>query len=314
LAAIAQFAAPPLLPLSAALLLYTTIPTFRGAYDVIVTQRRVGIDFLDAVVVLGCLAALQLFPGALLAWCLAAARSLLRHTEKNSKNLLVGAFGKQPRYVWLIKDSIEIQMSLDRLEKGDIVAVHTGQVVPVDGVIVDGMAMIDQQALTGESTPAEKGVGDRVYASTVMVAGKIHVAVEKSGGETATARIAQILNDSIGHKLALQHKGEQLADKAVLPTLGLGGLAYATLGPAGSVAVINSDLGTGIRMAAPLAMLSTLALCAQKGILVKDGRALDLLCEVDTVLFDKTGTLTRERPEVERVIAANGFAPRQILR
>jgi heavy metal translocating P-type ATPase len=314
LAAIAQFAAPLLLPLSGALCLYTTIPTFRGAYNVTVGQRRLGIDFLDAVVVLGCLATLQLLPGAMLAWCLAAARSLVRHTEDNSKKLLLGAFGKQPRYVWLIKDNIEIEISLDGLEKGDIVAVHTGEVVPVDGVIVDGMAMIDQQALTGESMAAEKGVGDRVYASTVMVAGKIHVAVEKSGGETATARIAQILNDSIGHKLALQNKGEQLADKVVLPTLGLAGLAYTTLGPAGSVAVINSDLGTGIRMAAPLAMLSTLAVCAQQGILVKDGRALDLLCEIDTVLFDKTGTLTRERPEVGRVIAANGFATMQILR
>jgi Cu2+-exporting ATPase len=80
------------------------------------------------------------------------------------------------------------------------------------------------------------------------------------------------------------------------------------------VAVVNSDLGTGIRMAAPLAMLSTLALCAQKGVLVKDGRALDLLCEVDTVLFDKTGTLTRERPEVGRMIAANGSDPLRILR
>jgi P-type E1-E2 ATPase len=86
------------------------------------------------------------------------------------------------------------------------------------------------------------------------------------------------------------------------------------LGAPGAVAVINSDLGTGIRMAAPLAMLSTLALCAQNGILVKDGRALDLLCEVDTVLFDKTGTLTRDRPEVGRVIAAIGFGPSQILR
>jgi Cu2+-exporting ATPase len=80
------------------------------------------------------------------------------------------------------------------------------------------------------------------------------------------------------------------------------------------MAVVNSDLGTGIRMAAPLAMLSTLALCARKGVLVKDGRALDLLCEIDTVLFDKTGTLTRERPEVGKVIAANGYNPLQILR
>ena len=314
LAAVAQFAMPALLPVSAALFAYTAIPSFRGAHEVLFKERRLGVDVLDSIVVMGCLATLHVFPGAILAWCLSVGRYLVRRTEDNSKKLLLGAFGKQPRYVWLVKDGIEIEMSLDRLDKGDIVAVHTGEMVPIDGIIVEGLAMIDQHALTGESIPAEKGIGDRVFASTVMVAGKIHVAVERSGGETATAKIAQILNDSAGYKLASQHKGEQLADKAVIPTLCLGGLALTTLGPPGAVAVVNSDLGTGIRMAAPLAMLSTLALCAQKGVLVKDGRALDLLCQVDTVLFDKTGTLTRERPEVGRVIAANGFRPLQVLR
>src|SRR6516164_6523600 len=300
LAAVAQFAFPPLLPVSAALFAYTSIPSFRRAYEVVFKERRLGVDFLDSVVILGCLATLHVFPGAILAWCLSLGRYLVRRTEDNSKKLLKGG--------------TEIEMPLDRLEKGDIVVVHTGEMVPVDGIIVEGLAMIDQHALTGESTPAEKGVGDRVFASTVVVAGKVDVAVEKSGSETATARIAQILNDSAGYKLASQHKGEQIADKVVIPTLGLGGLAFATLGPTGAVAVVNSDLGTGIRMAAPLAMLSTLALCAQKGVLVKDGRALDLLCEVDTLLFDKTGTLTRERPEVGRMIAANGLDALQILR
>jgi heavy metal translocating P-type ATPase len=314
LAAVAQFAMPALLPVSAALFAYTAVPSFRGAYEVLFKERRLGVDLLDSVVIMGCLATLQVFPGAILTWCLSIGRYLVRRTEDNSKKLLLGAFGKQPRYVWLLKDGIEIEMPLDRLDKGDVVVVHTGEMVPVDGIIVEGLAMIDQHALTGESTPAEKGVGDRVFASTVMVAGKVHVAVEKSGSETASAKIAQILNDSAGYKLASQHKGEQIADKVVIPTLGLGGLAFATLGPTGAVAVVNSDLGTGIRMAAPLAMLSTLALCAQKGVLVKDGRALDLLCEVDTVLFDKTGTLTRERPEVGRVISANGLNPLQLLR
>jgi len=314
LAAVAQFAMPALLPVSAALFAYTTIPSFRGAYRVLSEERRLGVDVLDSVVVLGCLASLHVFPGAILAWCLSFGRFLVRRTEDSSKKLLIGAFGKQPRFVWLMKDGVEIQVPLDRLQKGDVIVAHTGEMVPVDGVIVDGMAMIDQHALTGESTPAEKGVGDRVFASTVMVAGEIQVVVEKSGSDTATAKIAQILNDTAGYKLASQHRGEQLADKAVIPTLAIGAVAGATIGPQGAVAALNSDLGTGIRMAAPLGMLSTLSLCAQKGILVKDGRALDLLSEIDTVLFDKTGTLTRERPEVGRMIAANGCEPLQILR
>ena len=225
----------------------------------------------------------------------------------------MNAFGKQPRYVWLYRDGAEVQISLDQLQPLDVIVVNTGEVVPVDGIIAQGMAMIDQHALTGESTPAEKGVGDRVFAATLMVAGKILVQVEKSGNETASAKISQILNDTAGYKLSSQHKGERLADKAVIPTLAVGAVGLAAMGPAGAVAVLNSDFGTGIRMAAPLAMLSSLALCANKGILVKDGRALELMNEVDTVLFDKTGTLTRERPEVGRMIASHGFAPEQIL-
>jgi Cu2+-exporting ATPase len=313
LAAAAQFAFPPLLPVAAAVFAYTSIPTFKEARSVLFVEKRLGVDVLDAIVVVGCLSTMAIFPGAVLCWCLSFGRVLVKRTQDNSKKLLLNAFGKQPRYVWLYRDGVEIQVALDRLQKGDIIVVNTGEVVPVDGHVVEGMAMIDQHALTGESTPAEKGVGDRVFASTVMVAGKVYVSVETAGSETASAKISQILNDTAGYKLSSQHKGERLADKAVIPTLTVGGIGLATMGPAGAVAVLNSDFGTGIRMAAPLAMLSSLALCAHKGILVKDGRALELMNEVDTVLFDKTGTLTRERPEVGRIIAVNGFEADRLL-
>jgi Cu2+-exporting ATPase len=314
IAAVAQLAVPALIPASALLFAYTSIPTFKAAWRVVTKERRLGVDVLDAFVVIACLGTGQVLAGAILCWCLSFGRHLVRRTEDNSKKLLLGAFGKQPRFVWVERDGVEVQISLDKLEKGSIVVVHTGEVVPVDGVIVGGMAMIDQQALTGESTPAEKGVGDNVYASTLLVAGKVQVSVEKSGGETATAKIAQILGDTAGYTLASQQRGERLADQAVIPTLAVGALALGTMGPQGAAAVLNSDMGTGIRMAAPLAMLSTLALCAQRGVLVKDGRALDLLCEVDTVLFDKTGTLTRERPEIGKMIAAEGHSAIEILR
>ncbi len=313
IAAAAQFAFPPLLPVAAAVFAYTSIPTFKEGYKVLFKEKRLGVDVLDSIVVVGCLGTMAIFPGAVLCWCLGFGRALVKKTQDNSKKLLLNAFGKQPRYVWLYRDGVEVQVTLDRLAKGDIIVVSTGEVVPVDGHVVEGMAMIDQHALTGESTPAEKGVGDRVFASTVMVAGKVFVSVETSGSDTASAKISQILNDTAGYKLASQHKGERLADKAVIPTLTIGAVGMATMGPAGAVAVLNSDFGTGIRMAAPLAMLSSLALCANKGILVKDGRALELMNEVDTVLFDKTGTLTRERPEVGRIIAARGFDADEIL-
>jgi Cu2+-exporting ATPase len=312
-AATAQFVAPALLPAAALVFAYTSIPTFKGARAVLVEEKRLGVDVLDAIVVIGCLGTMAIFPGTVLCWCLSFGRVLVKKTQDNSKKLLLNAFGKQPRYVWLYREGAEIQVALDRLEPLDVIVVNTGEVVPVDGIIVGGMAMIDQHALTGESTPAEKGVGDRVFAATLMVAGKILVQVEKSGSETASAKISQILNDTAGYKLSSQHKGERLADKAVVPTLAVGALGMVAMGPGGAVAVLNSDFGTGIRMAAPLAMLSSLALCANKGVLVKDGRALELMNEIDTVLFDKTGTLTHERPELARIIASNGFSEHRIL-
>ena len=313
LAGVAQFAAPALLPVAGAVLVYTSVTTFKSAYTVLFHERRLGVDVLDAIVVVGCLATGQIFAGSVLCLCLSFGRMLVAKTQDDSKRLLVQAFGKQSQFVKLWKDGKETETLLEDLKQGDVIVVHTGEAVPVDGIVKEGLAMIDQAALTGESTPAEKAVGERVFAGTLTVAGKIFVEVEKAGTDTASAKIAQILNDAAGYKLSSQNKGERLADKAVIPTLALSSLGLATLGPQGAVAVLNSDFGTGIRMAAPLAMLTSLALCAEKGILVKDGRALELMHDIDTVLFDKTGTLTRERPEVGHIATYNGFERNRLL-
>src|SRR5262249_30583836 len=152
-AAAAQFALPQFLPVAAMLFVYTSIPTFREARNVLFKERRLGVDVLDAIVVIGCLGTLSIFPGTVLCWCLSFGRVLVKRTQDSSKKLLLNAFGKQPRFVWLLRDGTEVQVSLDRLQKGDIIVVNTGEVVPVDGHVVEGMAMIDQHALTGESTP-----------------------------------------------------------------------------------------------------------------------------------------------------------------
>lgn len=314
-AAAAQYAAPALMPIALAMFAYTSIPTFKDARTVLLKERRLGVDALDAVVVLGCLGTASVFPGALLCWCLAFGRTLVRKTRDNSRKLLVHAFGKQPRFVRVHRDGVEEKVEMDRLEVGDLIIAEAGEVIPVDGIVVEGLAMIDQHVLTGESAPAEKGVGDRVFASTLMLAGGVLISVEQSGEETASARIAQILGETAGYTLHTQSEGERLADKAVMPTLALGAVGMATQGPFGAMALLNSDFGTGIRMAAPLAMLSTLALCASRGILVKDGRALEEMHRVDTVVFDKTGTLTLERPEVARVVAdpESGLSADEVL-
>lgn len=313
LAAVSRFAFPVLTPLSTAVFMYSVIPSFKGAYHVLFKENRLGVDVLDALVVAACLATNQIFAGSILGFTLSIARKLVEKTEQDSKRMLVNVFGKQPRFVWLDRDGIEVKTPLEKLRVGDVIVIHTGESVPADGEVVDGMAMVDQHTLTGESAPVEKIKGDRVLAATTLIAGKIRVAVISAGEETTSAKLAQILNDTAGYTLDAQSKGEKLADRAVLPTLALGTVSLLTRSLDSAVAVINCDLGTGIRMAAPIAMLSSLTLCAQQGILVKSGRALETMNDIDTFLFDKTGTLTRERPEVGRIITFDGYDETQIL-
>ena len=105
-----------LLPVAAGLFAYTSIPTFKNAREVLFEEKRLGVDVLDAIVVLGCLGTLSIFPGAVLCWCLGFGRVLVKKTQDNSKKLLLNAFGKQPRFVWLYRDGVEVQVALDRLQ------------------------------------------------------------------------------------------------------------------------------------------------------------------------------------------------------
>jgi heavy metal translocating P-type ATPase len=313
LSTVSQFFLPALTPVSAALFLYSVIPSFKGAYQILVKERKLGVDVLDAIVVAACLATNQIFAGSVLALTLSVSRKLVERTESDSKRMLLNVFGKQPRFVWLEVDGAVVETPLEKVRSGDTIVIHTGESAPVDGEVIDGMAMIDQHALTGESAPVEKTKGDKVFAGTTVIAGKARVAVTSAGSDTTAARLAQILNETSGHTLRAQSKGQELADRAVAPTLALGAFSLLARGANSAVAVVNCDLGTGIRMAAPIAMLSSLTLAAQQGVLIKSGRALETMSEVDTFLFDKTGTLTRERPEVGRILSFEDYAEDDLL-
>lgn len=313
LAASAQFAVPALLFPAAALFVYCGIPTFISAWKVLTQERRLGVDVLDAIVIIMCLISVELFAGAVLTWCLSFGRKLLARAREDSRRRLVNVFGKQPRHAYVVIDGTEVNVPLDQVREGDIVAVHTGEMIPVDGFVRDGNALVDQQALTGESVPVEKQQGSRVYASTLLIGGRILVTVEKAGKDTTSAKISTILNDTAAFQLSSQSKGEEYADKAVIPTLALSALGFGTVGLQGATAIINCDFGTGIRMAAPIALLSSLSVCASRGILIKDGAALEQMASVDTVLFDKTGTLTQERPTVHKIHRLARWSEERIL-
>ncbi len=236
-------------------------------------------------------------------------------TEAYSRAALLGAFAlQQPETVWIQQaENIETQISFDCLQIGDIVVLSAGQTVPIDGVITEGMAMLDQHALTGESQPAEKGVGERVFANTLVLTGKIYVRVEQAGNDTAAAQIGKLLSNMDRQTLEHEVRSEKLADKLTLPVLAASGLALVTVGPAGAAAIMNSGFGAIMFLSGSICILSHLNLASHHGILVKDGRSLEKLHTVDTVVFDKTGTLTLEQPEVCVIHCCEHWQETQVL-
>ena len=314
LVTISRLMFPPLTILFIPLLIYLYIPFLQLAYKAIFEERRVSSYILDSILVIGMLISGYLFLVALALWFGLLARKLLLKSEDNSKQNIANLFGKQPRSVWVLVDNIEIEMPFEKLRNGDIVIVSAGQTIPVDGIIKSGLASIDQHKLTGESQPAEKGVGDSVLAATVILAGKISIQTDKTGQETVAMQIGKILNQTADFKSTIQSRGEAIADQMTMPTFGLFFLTLFFLDAHRALAVLTNTFGYRMRLFAPASMLTFLNIASQKGVLIKDGRSLELLNQVDTIVFNKTGTLTLEQSQVGEIYTCNGVDEDEVLR
>ena len=214
---------------------------------------------------------------------------------------LVNILGEQPRSVWILANGIEIELPFEQLQVGDTLVIQAGQMVPVDGIVTQGTAAIDQHRLTGESQPVEKAVGDPVLAATMVLSGRIYVEVEKTGASTLAAQIGEVLANTLDYHLSLEERGKAIADRWVAPSLILTGLAVMMRGLQGAVSVLSNMPGIDMMFLGPITLLNFLNLASRNRVLIKDGRSFELLHKVDTIVFDKTGTLTLEQPTVKLI-------------
>jgi Cu2+-exporting ATPase len=274
----------------------------------------IGADILNFITILGFLLfgfyILGLF--ALFSWSLA--QKFIIKIHHDSHNKLVDVFQQMPKTVWVMIDNVELSIPFQDIQIGDIIVAYAGEVISVDGIITEGMASVDQQILTGESIPIDKGLHDEVFASTTILTGKILICVKKAGNQTTVAKVGQVLNNMVDFKSSKELKAERLADKTTLPTLIAGGIAFPILGSAGALAVLGSHFTNKLRMASSLSILNYLNIASKHHILIKDGRALEWLTQVDTIIFDKTGTLTEDQPTVGFIHATTDYNKKEVLR
>ena len=236
-------------------------------------------------------------------------------THKKSVADLAGAMALQVDNVWLQTGEEEVLVPIGQVKLGDRIVVRTGSLIPLDGKVVSGEAMVNQASMTGESQPVAKRPGSLVYAGTVAEEGECVIQVEKELGSGRYDRIVKMIEDSEKLKSTAEANASHLADKLVPYTLGGTALTYLiTRNTTKTLAVLMVDFSCALKLAMPIAVLSTMRECAEFHISVKGGRFLEALAAADTIVFDKTGTLTYATPKVAQVVPFGGRQESEMLR
>jgi Cu2+-exporting ATPase len=199
---------------------------------------------------------------------------------------------------WLVADGAVVSVPARNLAIGDVVMIYPGEVVPVDGEVVEGSALIDQKTITGESLPVLRAKGEMAFAATVLREGQITVRATRVGTGTMAGQIAQLVDNAPIGDTRMQNHAERFADRLVAPTLTLAvGTAAVSADFQRFLSLVIVDYGTGIRVAAPTAVLSSMTYAARSGIIIKSGGHMETLSRVDTIVFDKICSVSRSPPK-----------------
>lgn len=236
-------------------------------------------------------------------------------THKKSVDDLARSMSLNINKVWLKKGDTLIQVKTSEIKENDIVVVHMGNMIPFDGIVADGEAMVNQASLTGESMPVRKISGKTVYAGTIVEEGEITIRVAAASGKGRYEKIVKMIEESEKLKSGVESKAEHLADKLVPYTLLGTGLTYLiTRNVTKAISVLMVDFSCALKLSMPLAVLSAIREASNYDITVKGGKYLEAVADADTIVFDKTGTLTKARPRVARVISFDGRNEDELLR
>jgi Cu2+-exporting ATPase len=299
----------------------TALPPFKRSLMAL-GEGRVNVDVMDATAITVCLLRSDPITASVITALLALGDLILDRTRARARTAISRLMHLDDGEAFVI-DRIEHggaeasrqvrRVHPRELKPGLWIVIYPGGRVPADGVIVEGSLSVDEKALTGESVPRDRQVGDRVMAASVAVQGQAVVEVERAGSDTVAARIVQILQGAGQKPMTLQRNAERVADRLVLPTFGAAGAAWALSGVIDRLtSVLITDFGTGVRVAVPTAALTAMTVAARSGVLVKGATFLERLSEADTVIFDKTGTLTLGVPEVTEVVPLGALSAAEL--
>ena len=301
-------------PISAA---YTTIMSAKYIWKGIKTlmERKLEVPVLDATAIGVSILRSDFDTAGSVMFLLGIGELLEEWTHKKSVDDLARTMSLNVGKVWLKTEDQAVLVPSSKIKAGDQVVVHMGNVIPFDGEVVDGEAMINQASLTGESVPVRRTIGNYVYAGTVVEEGEVTINVKAVGGSSRYEKIAAMIEDSEKLKSGLESRAEHLADKLVPYSLGGTALTWLlTRNTTKALSILMVDFSCALKLAMPISVLSAIREAGMYKITVKGGKYLEAVAEADTIVFDKTGTLTKAKPTVAKVVSFNEMNEDELLR
>ena len=278
-------------------------------------KRKIEVPVLDATAISVSLIRGDYKTAGAVMFLLSMGEILEEWTHKKSVGDLARSLSLNIDKVWLVTEDTEVQVSVAQIKEGDRIRVHMGAVIPFDGIVMEGEALVNQASLTGESLPVRKAAESPVYAGTVVEEGEITLLVKESTGSSKYEKIMTMIEDSEKLKSSLEGKAEHLADRLVPYTfLGTGLTLVLTRNTVKALSVLMVDFSCALKLAMPLSVLSAIRESSAHDITVKGGKFLEAVAEADTIVFDKTGTLTKAQPTVVEVIPFDDRSPDELLR
>ena len=278
-------------------------------------QRKIEVPVLDATAIGVSIFRNDIETAGSVMFLLGIGELLEEWTHKKSVDDLARTMSLNVGKVWLKRENQEVLVPASEIRPGDEVVVHMGNVIPFDGIVSDGEAMVNQASLTGESVPVRRIVENSVYAGTVVEEGELTVLVKEVGGSSRFEKIVTMIEESEKLKSALEGKAEHLADKLVPYSLGGTALTYLlTRNVNKAISVLMVDFSCALKLAMPISVLSAIREASLYHVTVKGGKYLEAVADADTIVFDKTGTLTKAKPTVVDVVSFNGAEPDELLR
>ena len=302
------------LPLTTALAVFHSVKYIREGLSALL-HGRLSVAVLDATAVTVSMVRGDFPTASSVMFMLHLGEILEEWTHKKSVADLAGAMSLNVDHVWLKTGETEVLVPISDVKAGDQIVVRTGNLIPLDGKVVSGEAMVNQASMTGESMPVPKREGSLVYAGTVAEEGECVICVEKELGGGRYDRIVKMIEESEKLKSTAEDKASRLADRLVPYTLGGTLLTYLlTRNITKTLAVLMVDFSCALKLSMPIAVLSAMRESSGHHISVKGGRFLEAVAQANTVVFDKTGTLTYASPKVAQIVPFGGNEESEMLR